>query len=382
MYILFFLLVSTTIWSQTDNPVKKVATLNAIREKYAEAGPDDINTAIKLLKLDLAPFVKTLDRDITTFNYRDSDVLKFAPDEKRNKDNPKAIAYAHEWGDAAKKHLPKETGMVGWGLYTSNNPSSSESYGGYDPSLVTLKYKKGSKMLDVRKADESNIPISLKTAEYLGKLCNTSFLSWGTTIEGTDYTRVNKRALIQNPKCHQVYVKAMEGLGVTGIIYDWGAAHSKFCDGKINGAAFVSFGSEFSDATIDLYSKLPKDTQLILDEIDKEKKEKKKEKLKKELKITPKELMAYEKLAVALDGYNMYGQMRNNFRSFEPDSKQKQAYIDEWKKELFGCDKKYEEQDSAHYNADQVWEVLLKDGLMNLDFGKDLNQSIRECVGE
>lgn len=75
-----------------------------LKKNYLKDTKSDHELAVKLMRLDFAPYIKKLNRDIVTYNYR-------MPNEFSSKDNSAldmksdsqdAIEYASKWAKAAK----------------------------------------------------------------------------------------------------------------------------------------------------------------------------------------------------------------------------------------------------------------------------------------
>lgn len=374
-----------------DEKVSKTlseADKKLVREKFLTA-KDDKELAIKMLRLDLAPYIKTMNRDIVTYNYRRVSELKFNP-LNSSSDTPEALKYAKEWGEAAKKHLPKESGVVGWGLYTAQDPFASSSYGlDYDGknkfSLTTVKYPKNTKMLDLRsdnnlyRYSEGSLPLSKETIKLLGKLCSDMTGSQ-QEVHGVFY--VSKKTIIQHPVCHEIYVKTLDSLGIGGIIYKWASLRPSVCDAKnLNDAAFVAFNLPLVDENINFYSNVDQSNVMKVQEVQSEKDPIKRNKLIESFPLGSKTFKDYQKMATIL-------QFRpsHEVKALETFAAQTPEAVDkiknEYKEESFGCSLKYEKDDAPTNKPDQIWDVMLADGYLNLDLGKAINNALSTCTEE
>ena len=365
---------------------------NNIRKKYL-ATKDDKELAIKMLRLDLAPYIKTMNRDIVTYNYRKTSELKFKPLNSAS-DTPEALKYAREWSEAAKKHLPLETGVVGWGLYSAQDPFASATYAIDEDStfsLTTIKYPKNTKMLDLRsdraeidRIDEGSLPLSKQTLSLLNKLCKGDYKITGQkTKTGTIY--VNKVDLIPHKTCHEIYVKALESLNIGGLIYRWSSVQpGSVCDSEnINNAAFVAFNLPIEDQTIDFFSNVDdvKSKEALM--IQSEKDPAQRKKLIEAYSLGSKTFRDYQKTSTILQFRTITNRAAKELIPFAAqDPETVQRFKNEYKEESFGCSKKYQADDAPTYKPDQVFDVLLADGYLELNLGKQLNNLLSTCVEE
>lgn len=365
---------------------------NNLRKKYL-ATKDDKELAIKMLRLDLAPYIKTMNRDIVTYNYRKISELKFKPLNSAS-DTPEALKYAKEWSEAAKKHLPLETGVVGWGLYSAQDPFASSTYaldGGSTFSLTTVKYPKNAKMLDLRsdnvgvdRISQGSLPLSNETLSLLNKLCKGGYKTTGQkTKNGVTY--INKIDLIQHQTCHEIYVKALESLNISGLIYAWASSQPAFvCDTEnINNAAFVSFNLPIEDQSIDFFSNVDDVKSKEALTIQSEKDLAKRKKLIEAFSLGPKTFLDYQKASTVLQFGTIKNRASKELNPFAAqDPEMVQRFKNEYKEESFGCSKKYQADDAPTYKPDQVFDVLLADGYLELNLGKQLNNLLSTCVEE
>jgi hypothetical protein len=366
-----------------------------LRDQYIKNSSSEEAAAIKMLTLDLAPFVKTLDRDIVTFNYRDKTTLKISNDEIPSTETKKGIEYAKGWGGAVKTHLPDEGGMVGWGLYSSGNISSSSSYANRftDFSLVTVKYPKSGKMLDIRKIG-SAIPMSPTTANYLAKIC--PYLSsriWTKNIVGKSPSALfDKTDLTRNKKCHDIFVAVLEKLDISGLIYKWDGDKSSNCDYS-NKAAFVAVNLKLNEESIDTFTNLDINSTLP-------KKIKNSRKFKRlpasdqsnlingnfkgrvgfgKIKGFSKEdFRKYQKHGLNISGFN-YHPFSKSFKAFSSSAPEKKKLLAEIRKESFGCDEKYKEADAPHYEPNQSLKYIINEGFSDLSLSDDLQNKLNGC---
>jgi len=263
------------------------AYISLAREKYDETKSYEENVEInepnwhkfsKGLRTQFTKMLLKTDREILTFNYRKSDLLtgnglSLPKGKKLNIYSKIAIDYANEWQDAIWKYLPNEGGMVGWGLYTSNNPVGSSSYG---DTLVAVKLPKDSIVLDIRKISNGRIPMT-KDAYDILKLLPSACRS-GAEYEDAAKTivRVYKDKLTSCIEGHFAFVKTLSDLKVNAIAYPWGSHGQSGLSGcefsEANYATFVvvdtplnrntvsivnKYGSENETAEeLDLYSKI------------------------------------------------------------------------------------------------------------------------------
>lgn len=372
-----------------DEKVSKTlseADKNLIRKKFLTA-KDDKELAIKMLRLDLAPYIKTMNRDIITYNYRRVSELKFNP-LNSSSDTPEALKYAKEWGDAAKKHLPEETGVVGWGLYTAQDPFASaryaREYSSVDNkfSLTSVKYPKNSKMLDLRsegeeRESEGSIPLSKETFDQIKKIC--SGIQNVQIIKKVYYLK--KTDLVSSAACHEIYIKTLDSLGIGGIIYQWASFRpTHICDStNANRAAFVAFNLPLVDENINFYSNVDSVNEKKAQEIQMEVDITKKNKLIGSYPLGSKTFKDYKKIATILQFRS--GLTTKGLEAFSTSDPGEVLKIKkEYQEESFGCSLKYEKDDAPTYKPDQVWDVMLADGYLNLDLGKAINNALSTCI--
>lgn len=338
-----------------------------------------IDEIADLLALDLAPFVMTTKRDISTFNYRKKSLVGL-PD--LNKDYPvdakEGLNYTKEWTNTVKKYVPKETGFLGWGFYTSNNPTSSTDYAESENgefAMIRQEFPSGSKILDIRHSGEFNFfPISNSTLKKAKTVCD--FLGMpGTGEEGKvqGYGRFQKNYIGKDPICKEIFVRALSKLNVAAFLYPWREDGSSLCDsGAESSAAFVSFNPKLDASTV----------ELIVDPSEKLKTEaleiSRKPSNAKKFSLGEKTYQTYAKTALHLNSYetNAFAQSMSNF--IPQDKKIQEKMMNEIREETFGCSKKYPEDNELTFDPKNALVMML-----NKDINKkvkDINKSIiPEC---
>lgn len=336
---------------------------------------DQIDTAARLLSLDFAPFINTSKRDIVTYNYRKKDMLNLKDSkESLRSDSPEAIAYAKEWTHTIKKFTPQESGYLGWGFYTSNNPISSQDFAVDENSfaLITQKFKKGAKFLDLRTlTQENSFPISKETMAYINKICYLPAMApSGTHKEGpSGYYTFSKLFMSRDQKCNQIFIKALDNLKVDSILYSWKDEDFNFCDAEKTYAAFINVNGELSKNTV----------ELVFDPTDKMKEE---AKLINSGKMKPENFSLGKETFEAYQNYSTFinatsGNKTNYgklLQDFEPtNQKQKDKIISKLKKEAFGCDKKYENEDKPFFDEKNALIETLNVEMKNLKSTIDIN---------
>lgn len=329
-----------------------------------------IDEIAELLAIDLAPFVMTTQRDITTFNYRKKSLVGL-PD--LNKDYPvdskEGLNYAKEWTDTVKKFVPNETGFLGWGFYTSNNPTASTDYAQSEKgefALVRQKFPKGSKILDIRHTGELNLfPISNSTLKKAKSVCDFIGMS-GMGKENTPdgYGRFQKNAIGKDPVCKEVFVRALERLNVAGFVYPWREDDSSLCDSGANSnAAFVAFNPKLDSSTI----------ELIVDPSEKLKQEaleiSKKPSNAKKFSLGEKTYQAYAKTALHMTTYEENAFLKSMTNFIPQDKKVQEKMLNEIREETFGCSKKHPEDNQLTFNPKNALVMALK---------KDPNKMVKE----
>ena len=368
-----------------------------LEKEFLKETKDGVLKASRMLAIDLAPYVKTLKRDIITYNYRDRKFLDIKQGELIDVDSKIGVEYAEKWDGAIKTFLPKETGMLGWGLYSANDPVASASYGGNkdDFVMVEVKYPKSSKMLDLRKTEgEYLIPISMETQKYLKKVCGKEFKKrkkgWNNSFRSgfnpakEENSYFNKVTFTRNETCHQIFLSALSSLQINGIIYGWGGANPmKACADNLQKrdnreVAFVSYNIDIDKESTKIFTKIPANLESkIL--------EKGTDFLKTDIKgWTQKDTDAYEKFAVNLDQYyeladkydKQYIYQSSVSVMMPTDEKRIEKYKEELINTTFGCHKKFEEDDDPTFEPMQAVEFILKNGIDNFDLSKDLHKSL------
>lgn len=329
---------------------------------------DQIEIAAKLLSLDFAPFVMTSKREIVVYNYRKREMLKLSDSPKSlRSDSPEAIAYAKEWTNTIKEFTPQETGYLGWGFYTTNNPVSSQDFANDEEvfALVTQKYKDGANFLDIRSLpDQNSFPISKETIKYINKICYLPTASPNQKISNGphSYHTFTKHYIGRNENCNKVFVKALDNLKIDGILYEWKDEDFNFCDAKKTNAAFINVNGEISNQTVELIVNPSEEIKAEAKLISEGKKK------AKDFSLGQSTYEAYQKVAVFMNAMpleqTIYGKKLENF---EPkDQKQKDKIIERIKKEAFGCDIKYEQDDAPFFDANNAALLAIKEGLTNL----------------
>lgn len=405
IFRLFFILIFVPViaWSQKVAAPKKSyddkkieTTLSdeekkSIRESYLKS-KDDVELAVKLLRLDLAPYLTTLNRDILTYNYRRVSELGFDVKTNQSSDTLEAVKYAQKWAGAAKSHIKNESGMLGWGLYSARDPLSSVEYAinQLDPNdksfgLVTVKYPKNSRMLDLRRYG-ALFEVSKEAYNILKKMCPS--LTTSNVSFSPDHVLLEKTTFTLEKACQEIYTKTLESLGIDGLIYDYVATLSGYCDSSsYNGSAFVAFNLSLNDQNIDFFTKLDDSNLKLAEEIQAEPDPKKRDELIKKFPLGEKTFRDYEKMSVDISSSRHTTFMskyspKDRLEAFTPkDPELVKIYKEDLKEHNFGCSKKYEERDKPTYKPEQVWDVLLED-TVKLNLNKAINNSLDKCLEE
>lgn len=327
-----------------------------------------IDEIAELLAVDLAPFVMTTKRDISTFNYRKKSLVGL-PD--LNKDYPvdakEGLNYVKEWTDTVKKYVPKETGFLGWGFYTSNNPTSSVDYAESEKgefAMIRQEFPKGSLILDIRHTGELNLfPISNSTLKKAKSVCDFIGMQ-GTGKDGpSGYGRFQKNYIGKDPVCKEIFVRALNRLNITAFLYPWREDGSTLCDtGAESNAAFVSFNPKLDSSTV----------ELIVDPSEKLKAEaleiSKKPSNAKKFSLGEKTYEAYAKTALHMTTYDENVFLKSMANFVPQDKKLQEKMLNEIKEETFGCSKKYPEDNQLTYDPKNALVMALK---------KDPNKAVK-----
>jgi hypothetical protein len=390
---MLFSFLTSAVFADVDG-AKVEAKLNEqqkekIKETYLK-GSGDLDLAVKLFRLDLAPYIKTLDRDIVTYNYRTTKEFSEKPFTDEGIDSPAAVAYANKWGVAAKQRLPNESGLFGWGLYTARDPQSSEGYGvdlenftniedinngNASFNMVTVKFEKGDKLLDLRKLTFFLPSLSKETIEAIHKVCP----SFTVRYSGTP---VPKKYFVQDPKCHEVYIKALDSFNIQAVIYEWNSASSSLCPDNVGGSAFVVINQKLDAKSLDYYTRLPDSALKEAKQIQSEKDPKKREAAQRKFSLGYDTFKAYEKMAAIRNKFNV-GPGSGSFTKgaympfLSPDPKANLAYEKEFADHNFDCTKDHD--DKPTYRPEQVWDVLLEDTKIIQTLDKGLKAIINNC---
>lgn len=319
-----------------------------------------IDEIAELLAIDLAPFVMTTQRNIATFNYRNKSLIGL-PDLKKDYpiDAKEGLNYTKEWTDTVKKFVPKETGFLGWGFYTSNNPNSSADYAESEKgefAMIRQNFPQGSRILDIRHTGELNLfPISNSTLKKAKTVCD--FLGMqGTGKDGVQgYGRFQKNYIGKDPVCKEIFVRALSRLNISAFLYPWREDDSTICDsGAGSSAAFVSFNPKLNSSTV----------ELVLDPSEKLQKEaleiSQKPSNAKSFSLGEKTYLAYAKTALHMTTYdeNIFLKSMTNF--IPQDQKLKEKILNEIKEETFGCSKKHPEDNQLTFNPQNALIMALK----------------------
>lgn len=332
-----------------------------------------IDEIAELLAIDLAPFVMTTQRDLAVFNYRKKSLVGL-PD--LNKDYPveakEGLDYVKDWTNTVKKYVPKETGFLGWGFYTSNNPTSSVDYAESEKgefAMIRQEFPKGSLILDIRHSGEYNFfPISNSTLSKAKSVCEFLGIpgSGGPGVEG--YGRFQKMSIGKDPICKEILVRALNRLNITAFLYPWREDGSSICDsGAESSAAFVSFNPKLDSSTV----------KLIVDPSEKLKQEAlaiaKKPSNASKFSLGENTYKTYAKTALHMSTYDENA-FAKSMSSFIPqDKKIQEKMLNEIKEETFGCSKKHPEDNQLTFNPNNALALALKKDPNKIV--KDVNKS-------
>jgi len=277
-------------------------------------------------------------------------------------DSPRALIYANKWKEAALKKNKNEDGKLGFGLYSAINPSDSFSFGSKSPAdrtihnadfvLVTVKYPKGGRVLDLRATCLDRIPISKVAYNMLKDKCGL-----GNALEG-DLLCVDKKFLTENPFCASVYEKAISKLNLDGMIYSWNPFFKMLapqipCDNyKGLNPAFVALNLNLSKDNVEVFTK------------------------QNFSKLSPEDLKKYNYVTKFLGDTTF-----TNDKSWD-DARDKvnpaptSEELTRFKKENFGCSKEYDKEDSPT-TGNPAEVVKLVTGI--LQEVKDAGQAAKPC---
>jgi hypothetical protein len=405
----FILLLSFGAWSQSSNEItdeEKLKIILTAREKqeiqneYLKNSTSEFDTAVKMLTLDFAPYVKTLDRDIVTYNYRDKKTLKLNANEIPSSETIKGIDYAKSWGGAIKTHLPDETGMLGWGMYSSSNIESSSDYatmtGEDDFALVTIKYPREANMLDLRKVGTEGytIPLSLATLEYLNEICpNVKGRADSNVLkDGTKTYDIHKKYLTKNKKCHDIFITVLDKLNIKGLIYRWMRNDSNYCNNNSR-AAFVSVNLKYNEESLDTFTNLPvekiypselKNSDKFFVMSDAEKNKEISDNFKNRVQkgnvpnFSLKDYRKYQKHSLNINSFDRHI-FKKDFNFFSSTEEEKKELISEIQKETFGCYEKFKIADAPHYDPSQSLKYIMSEGFSDLSLSDDLLNKLKIC---
>jgi hypothetical protein len=209
-------------------------------------------------------FIIKTDREITTYNYRDRKLVKGnGINLKRsgaiNLHSKIAIDYANEWMDAIRKFLPDESGMLGWGLYTANNPVESKEYGGSDWAMVAVDLPAGSNILDIRSMPSAYFPVTRRAWELYTNNCGRPQNYKHPIANDKVYAAISKGSLSKCAIGHKAFIKALKVLDINAISYDWdyrdiylNNQRPLVCDSSITNATFVIVETPLNSNTVRL----------------------------------------------------------------------------------------------------------------------------------
>jgi hypothetical protein len=265
--------------------LKNAKKVEVLEQFYQENYSEDKNIEENLIfemQMSLAPFTQELSREIDVYNYRKRRESKVSATPTTS-NSDEAIDYTRSWRDAAYKHLPNESGWVGWGLYASTAPNASRSYGGDDMSIFKIKIPENTRMLDLRSVKEegrgrASIPIKKDLFMELSRLCpnlkpnldrdGSIHDYYITKIKGKDdeiysYVKVDKTKLTQDKACNDIFVKSLKKLNIGLISYKW-ATHNKYknidkrglCNNQDKdnlNTAFVILNTKLDNHTVDYF---------------------------------------------------------------------------------------------------------------------------------
>lgn len=347
-----------------------------LKKSYLKDVKSDHELAVKLMRLDLAPYIMKLNRDIVTYNYRHQNFFsnKKLSELDKTSDSQDAIDYAKTWAVAAKQHIPDESGLYGWGLYSARDPYSSIGYSyGSDIRLTTVKYPKDGSMLDLRRFG-SEIPISSETRKVFQKICPPFYGS---------KTSVDKSYLIRDKNCHKIYIEVMESFNIQGVIYGFSHVPTNLCDTKTtDSSAFVAFNLKIEKDSIDFLATLPEEIQKEAQNIQMISDSKEREEKIKKFSLGEKTFRDFERLSSYIQqGFPEIsfenGQAFKPFYSNDPEVQKK--HRETYQEETFACSKKYDEADKITYRPEQVWDVLLEDSKIIETLSTELKSLLEDC---
>lgn len=231
-------------------------TLSAAIDKIRAVGFNASDPVFALANDFLAWSAET-ERDVYLYNYRKREFLVnhgFPASGPVPLKHPAAVAYAKEWASAywafRGAGSQDDGGMVGWGLYTAEDPSVSQSYGDV---LLKIRVPKGSRFLDLRDGGSgSSIEVSRQTYNQISAMCGWQSNASGQQFGPTEYIQVSKASFTQTASCHALLTAASQLAGINFLAYTWQGSASSLCPQPAHSSAFVLIDTPLDDANIDV----------------------------------------------------------------------------------------------------------------------------------
>ena len=237
------------------------------RNDLSESYSNKLRRLTSLFVTNFKNIVFSTSRDTMFYNYRKRSLisgnnLKIPSRGKLNTTSKIAIDYANEWMSTFYKYTPNEKGMVGWGLYLSNNPVESQDYGN---TLLSIKLPKSSLILDLRSMHKGFIPLSKEAYSIVKNECGLtdSISSYRYHIPANrtvnNYIQILKNQLTGCKLAHYALTSSLIYLNVNAIAYDWNYnsnflnyTRNKICDPETTNATIVLINAKLNPDTVKL----------------------------------------------------------------------------------------------------------------------------------
>lgn len=200
---------------------------------------------------DLRPFVRTLDRNIRTYNYTPRERLQISQDSSPIAlINKSILDNLREQTGGFFSHAPDTKNFLGYGLYLAQNPFESAPFGGENWVLTEVELPKGARLLDIRTNYDSeglinkyNFPISTSTFQAWQEKCETlqaeqsrdhksKVRPYTRPFASKEYHFVSKMDLTRDEYCNDLFLAAIQKLEIDAVQYKWhGNVVDAPCDG-------------------------------------------------------------------------------------------------------------------------------------------------------